>query len=250
MTAGTATPAGTLPRAGRILVVDGSAFFRGLLAEVLEEDGHEVLGAGCTAEVLARLDDEDAPDLVLLELGFDGGEGRRLLTEIRARHSAASVPVLVLTEIVASASDLERLAELGCDGVLNKLAPPDHLRFRVRSALRAGEGEQRVRRRVALSLGVRWREVGPGRPARTRGLSADGCFVCCADPPPVGTRVELQVEIDSPPRRLLLAGEVLRRQGGDGADEPAGFALRFTTIDPADRRALADFLARVERSGF
>jgi CheY-like chemotaxis protein len=232
-------------------VIDGSTFFRGLLAEVLEEDGHEVLGADRSSEVTALLEEEDAPDLVLLDLGVDGGQGRRLLSEIRARHPPAALPVLILTEIVASAEDLERLAELGCDGVLNKLAPPDRLRERVRSALHVGGVEQRAHRRVSLSLGVRWREVGSGRVARTRGLSADGTFVCCPDPPPLGTRVELQVEIDSPPRRLLLAGEVVRREEASrGPDEPAGFALRFTTIAPSDRRALAEFLARVERSGF
>lgn len=250
MTAGIEAPPETARRAGRVLVVDGSAFFRGLLAEVLEADGHEVLGAGRAAEALGFLDDEQAPDLVLLELGLDGGEGRRLLSEIRSRHSAEALPVLILTEIVASSADLERLAELGCDGVLNKLAPPDRLRERVRSALRTGDDDQRARRRVSLSLGVRWREVGAGRVARTRGLSADGTFVCCTDPPPVGTRVELQIEIDSPPRRLLVAGEVVRREDGSSDSEEPGFALRFTTIAPGDRRDLAGFLARVERSGF
>jgi uncharacterized protein (TIGR02266 family) len=236
-------------RAGRILVIDDSAFFRGLLAGMLEAEGHEVVDACGGQDISGLLDGEGRPDLVLLDLNLPERRGRRLLRQIRARFAPEELPVLALTEIVASDRDLERLSELGCAGALNKLAPPDHVRFRVRSALFPACEEARSRRRVALSLGVRFRLVGQAQCSRTHTVSPNGVFVRCSAPPPVGSEVELRLELGDPARTLLVGGEVVRVE--DVADEasPRGFALQFTRITSADRAALAEVLDRVEETG-
>lgn len=249
MSVDTLSPPESRCRAGRILVIDHSAFFRGLLAEMLQADGHEILDAGGSDEVCALLDAEDRPDLVLLDLSLPERQGRRLLKEIRDRFSPDELPVLALTEVVASARDLSRLEELGCEGALNKLAPADHVRFRVRTALHPHEEEERERRRVALSLGVRYRVVGEPQFARTHTVSPDGAFVRCSEPPPLGTEVELRLEVGEPPRLLLAAGEVVRIEEEEGEHGPRGFAVRFTKLTAADKACLAELIDRVHETG-
>lgn len=249
MSAGILSPPESRTRAGRILVIDDSAFFRGLLAEMLQAEGHEVLDAPASEELTDLLESEERPDLVLLDLGLPERRGRRLLRQIRKRYTPEELPVLALTEVVANDSDLERLATLGCAGALNKLAPADHVRFRVRSALFPSDQDIRDRRRVALSLGVRFRLVGEARFARTHTVSPTGAFVRSSDPPPIGSHVELRLELGSPPRILLLGGEVVRLEGGEDRGAPSGFAVRFTKMTTADRAALAEFLDRVDETG-
>ncbi len=157
--------------------------------------------------------------------------------------------MLALTEVVSSDRDLDRLGELGCAGALNKLAPPDHVRFRVRSAMHPPTEEERSRRRVALSLGVRYRVVGTAEFARTHTVSPDGVFLRSANPPPLGAEVELRLELRDPTRTLLVAGEVVRRETGGDENSPSGFAVHFTKIAPDDRNALAELLARVHDTG-
>lgn len=249
MSAGTLSPSEARTRAGRVLVIDDSAFFRGLLAEMLQADGHEVLDAPGAEELESLLDAEDKLDLVLLDLGLPNRRGWRILRQIRERFPPDELPVLALTEVVASGRDLDRLAELGCAGALNKLAPPDHVRFRVRTAMFPVCEEERSRRRVALALGLRFRLVGEPQFARTHTVSPDGVFIRSSDPPELGSEVELRLDLGDPPRTLLILGEVVRISESGDESGPSGFGVHFTKMAPSDRVALAEYLDRVDGTG-
>ncbi|HEX8674295.1 MAG TPA: response regulator, partial [Longimicrobium sp.] len=69
----------------KILVVDDERSIRFSLAELLEEEGHEVREAEHAPAALAAL--EAAPaDLVISDLSMPAMSGLQLLEEVRARH--------------------------------------------------------------------------------------------------------------------------------------------------------------------
>ncbi|HEU4558427.1 MAG TPA: sigma-54 dependent transcriptional regulator [Longimicrobium sp.] len=69
----------------KILVVDDEPSIRFSLAELLEEEGHEVREAPHAPAALALLDEAPA-DLVLSDLTMPAMDGLQLLDEVRARH--------------------------------------------------------------------------------------------------------------------------------------------------------------------
>ena len=69
----------------KILVVDDEPSIRFSLAELLEEEGHDVREAPHAPAALAMLDEAPA-DLVLSDLTMPAMDGLQLLEEVRARH--------------------------------------------------------------------------------------------------------------------------------------------------------------------
>lgn len=80
----------------RILVVDDAAEGRELLCRWLERRGYHPTASSSGAEAL-RLVDEGQFDLVLLDLAMPDLDGIEVLRRIRARHSSAELPVLIVT---------------------------------------------------------------------------------------------------------------------------------------------------------
>jgi PilZ domain len=96
--------------------------------------------------------------------------------------------------------------------------------------------ERRNEQRLDVTLPVRWEGVLDQQEATIANLSTGGCFVLS------GGQVELKellrLEILFPGAEpIYLWAEVV-----DTADE-IGFALRFTSIEDADRARLAGFIA-------
>lgn len=80
----------------RILVVDDAAEGRELLCRWLERRGYHPTASASGAEAL-RLVDEGRFDLVLLDLAMPDLDGIEVLRRMRARHSSAELPVLIVT---------------------------------------------------------------------------------------------------------------------------------------------------------
>ena len=114
-----------------VLIVDDHPVVRQGLRALLEvQDGIEVAGEagdGTTALALAA---EHAPDVILLDLKLPGMDGIAVLSELRARDSAARVLVLTSATEPASASLAVRS---GAAGVLYKYVDPDALVRAIRS---------------------------------------------------------------------------------------------------------------------
>lgn len=93
------------PFGRRILVVDDDRGLRHVLAELLQEAGHQVGSAGDGPEALAMLGDGSGFDLVLLDIGLPSMSGLDVLARIR---KMASPPlVIVMTADDTSATLLE-----------------------------------------------------------------------------------------------------------------------------------------------
>ena len=79
----------------RILVVDDEADIRGLLSEILAEEGYEVEVAADAASA-RRAAAREEPDLVLLDIWMPDMDGITLLREWSEKH-ALRCPVVMLS---------------------------------------------------------------------------------------------------------------------------------------------------------
>ena len=103
-----------------ILVVEDDDAIRGLVSEVLREDGYHVREATNGAEALETVQ-HITPDLIVLDLMMPVMNGWTFLEECRRTESCAEVPVVV----TSASHDLPRTADrLRAMGVRTCLAKP------------------------------------------------------------------------------------------------------------------------------
>ena len=124
----------------RVLVVDDDPRLQRTLTIALRAHGNEVVTAadGRTA-VQSVL--EDAPDVVILDLGLPDLDGTEVLRRIR---TSSSVPVIVLSARHESDDKIEAL-DLGADDYVTKPFGVEELLARVRAAVRrTGEVGQQI----------------------------------------------------------------------------------------------------------
>lgn len=115
----------------RILIVEDEASFSEALAYTLEKEGYDVTVAedGVSA---VDIFDQEAVDLVLLDLMLPGQPGTEVCRQIRQR---SQVPVIMLT---AKDSEIDKVVglELGADDYVTKPYSSRELLARVRAVLR------------------------------------------------------------------------------------------------------------------
>ena len=115
----------------RVLVVDDDARLLRTLSIALRAHGNDVVTAsdGRTAVLSAA---EDAPDVVILDLGLPDLDGTEVLRRIR---TTSTVPVIVLSARHESDDKIEAL-DLGADDYVTKPFGVEELLARVRAAVR------------------------------------------------------------------------------------------------------------------
>ncbi|HEU4450049.1 MAG TPA: response regulator [Gaiellaceae bacterium] len=104
-----ALPAPAAAAAGAsVLVVDDDARLREFVRVHLEREGCRVREAGSAEEGLAALD-EQAPDLVLLDVSMPEVDGWTMLRRVQERHGVETIPVIMYSgEVDASVQAVER----------------------------------------------------------------------------------------------------------------------------------------------
>jgi len=124
-------------QARRVLVVDDDADIRGLVQELLERAGYQVLTAPDGREALKLLYGE-RPDLVILDAAMPVLDGWQTLERIR---DLSDVPVLMLT---ARAGELDKVRGLkaGADDYITKPFGRQELLARVEAQLRRARPAQ------------------------------------------------------------------------------------------------------------
>jgi DNA-binding NtrC family response regulator len=118
-------------RPPRLLLVDDDLTFRLSTAELLRQDGYEVILAADGREAAAAVRDE-AFDLILLDLRMPGADGISLIEELR--RWGASIPILMITGFGSIESAVKAL-KLGADDFLTKPLDPEVLTSRVAELL-------------------------------------------------------------------------------------------------------------------
>jgi two-component system NtrC family sensor kinase len=123
------------PAPARVLVVDDEEEIRGMLAEILALDGHQVEQAANGREALARLA-ERRFDLVISDLLMPALDGPRLYERLRQDDPDMADRLLFITGDTLSASAQQFLERAGRP-VLEKPLTPDEIRGAVGAALRS-----------------------------------------------------------------------------------------------------------------
>jgi two-component system, OmpR family, response regulator len=146
-----------------ILVVDDDPQIRELLQEYLTENALRVSVASTGEQMTAILDNE-AIDLVILDLRLAGEDGMAIARTLRDK---SAIPIIMITGIRDEADRIMGL-ELGADDYLTKPFSPRELLARIRTVLRRTRGqaltearqrELRAYRFVDFELNLRTRRL-------------------------------------------------------------------------------------------
>ena len=139
MTGQTDTPNAT-GKGHKVLVVDDEEAVRELIELYLTKEGFEVIHAREGREAL-RVNGEQHPDLVILDLMLPGLDGWEVCRQIR---TGSRVPIIMLT---ARGEEVDRVVglEIGADDYVVKPFSPRELVARVKAVLRRGSapGEEK-----------------------------------------------------------------------------------------------------------
>src|SRR2546427_12046051 len=99
-----------------VLVVDDDPQVREVVRVNLEMEGYTVREAGNAEEGLAAVED-DAPDLILLDVMMPQVDGWEMLRRVQERHGVGSIPVIMFSgQLEAGTEALER----GAPGFVGK----------------------------------------------------------------------------------------------------------------------------------
>lgn len=122
-----------------VLLVDDDLELCALLATWLEQDGFQVEQLHDTASAMQRLDQDELPEAVVLDVMLPDGNGLELLRTLRNSHP--ELPVLMLS---ARGEPTDRILglELGADDYLSKPCDPRELTARLKAVLRRSQGNQ------------------------------------------------------------------------------------------------------------
>ena len=121
-------PVGLRRRGPLVLVVDDDAGLREYMRVNLELAGYAVREAESGEQALAAIEDQ-APDLVLLDVVMPGLDGWQLLRQLEERHG--SIPVIMFSGTVDEAAAAEA-ASHGARGFVGKPFDPEELLTRAK----------------------------------------------------------------------------------------------------------------------
>ena len=108
-----------------VLVVDDDPGVREVVRLSLELEGYMVKEAGGAEEGLAAVDNE-APDLILLDVMMPHVDGWEMLRQIQERHGAGSIPIVMFSGKV-DAQTAAQAAARGAQGFVGKPFDPQQL---------------------------------------------------------------------------------------------------------------------------
>jgi DNA-binding response OmpR family regulator len=134
----------------KVLIADDDADLRDLIAFTLSQAGYLVIKAA-DGPAAVRSFQEEAADLVVLDINMPGMSGFQVCETIRAR---SAVPVMMLT-VRGEEEDLVRALGLGADDYLTKPFSPRTLLARIKALLRRAGTESAApvsAGRIALDL--------------------------------------------------------------------------------------------------
>jgi len=126
-----------------ILVVDDEPNYRLIIAELLKDEGYEVLTAGCGEEAMGLVRSSDL-DLIITDMLMPGMSGQELLTEVKIFD--ANLPVIMITAF----GEVEKAVAAMQAGAFNYLTKPfnnDELLVSIKKAI---EHSSLVRENVRL----------------------------------------------------------------------------------------------------
>lgn len=220
-----------------VLVVDEADSVVRLLEIVLSRLNYQTLRATTSTEALgmARL---TSPDLVISETRLRDGSGFDLLNSLREGEATASIPVVFLSAL-DSPELRSRAREMGAQAFLTKplnvralyMAIEDHLEQRRRKYIR-----------LPLTLVVRVKAGDEVIALQTQSFGERGLFLKTHTPQPLGSRLELTVQLPGVGQPLAVEAEVVHSILPPVRTGYPGMGVRFLEIPPEVGRTFSDFM--------
>lgn len=134
---------------GRVLVVDDSSTARLKMSAAVRNLGHEVSTAGGGHEALKALQHKDF-DVVLLDILMPEMDGFQVLAALKANSRTIHIPVIVVSSLSDTMSNVVRAMELGAEDFLPKDFELPLLKSRISAGL-----EKSFRRHPAPEVTIR-----------------------------------------------------------------------------------------------
>lgn len=122
----------------RVLVVDDDQEICELLQEYLTKQGYVVNTVNDGEQMHRHIEQNDYPDLILLDVMLPGDDGFSLCQAVRR---TSSTPIIMLTAVSDDTDQIIGL-EIGADDYLAKPFNPRHLSARIKAVLRRVKGTQ------------------------------------------------------------------------------------------------------------
>ncbi len=229
-----------------VLVVSDSIVFREMLRRILLPHAEEVFTAGDRESARQVLAAYHELDLLVAETALPDGSGFELLAD--AAELCDPKPRGILISAHADPDLVRRAEDAGAVGLLAK---PISFRDLAR-VLKPSGGAEITRREPRRRLGGRANVLDARAPDDSdqgalrqlvwylRDVSASGAFLEADSPLPLGTRLELELELGG--RVIAVSAEVVRNQ------EPswrtgAGVGVRFVALGSETQARLSDWVA-------
>jgi CheY-like chemotaxis protein len=120
----------------KLLLIDDEDDVRRIARLGLERIGKMEVTEATSADEGIRKAEQDAPDVILLDVMMPGRDGPSALEALQANPKTRDIPVIFLTAKALS-SEVERLKSLGAAGILTKPFDPVKLPAEVKAVLDA-----------------------------------------------------------------------------------------------------------------
>ena len=221
----------------RILIVDDQPASVKLLAVKLGNEYYQTLTAMDGPSALEAVEN-DAPDLVLLDVMMPGMNGFEVCQRIKQNPKTMHIPVVIITAL-DSHQDRVRGLEAGADDFLTKPADDTTLFARVRSLVRLKHMLEQWRMHEATSERLGF--VGDAVAAMDNGTGAD---IVLVDDSTVQKdfiikaldadkdRVTVIEDYDASGKIVDLGGDVIVISLSTDSDAPLRLASRLRSLDP------------------
>jgi CheY-like chemotaxis protein len=205
-----------------VLIADDTTFVRERFAAALVEAGHRAVAVASATELMGALG-ELRLDLILLDLRVPLSRGLPLVGAIQER-TQRSVPLLVFSGTIASASEVRELSKLGVAGYINEYSATHHIMPALAPHLFPDSFNRRSGPRVALSLPISWRVGNSIATGVTMNLAVD-------------TRLHVRL-------RLPGLSEIEAPARVAWSDARQGMGVQFLRLDAYVQTALDDYVDR------
>lgn len=132
----------------QILVVDDDENTRSALAELLADEGYEVVTAANGLEALEQVQ-RAIPSVVICDVRMPRVNGLQVVQKLRARPATAHVPVIMVSAVAGRDRRLAALS-IGADDFVAKPIDMDELKARIQVQLRHVHHQRELERRSSL----------------------------------------------------------------------------------------------------
>ena len=219
-----------------VVIADDTAFVRDRFRAALEEAGHQAITVRSAVELLARIR-ADLPrlDLVVLDLRLPSASGVDLVRGIR-RLDEGRLPIVVFSGTIASAEEVRVLSSLGVAGYVNEYSAAQHILPSLAPHLFPDSFNRRSSPRVVLGIPVAYRYGNTIAAALTLNLSRGGVAIRTTNPLDPGSQLRVRLRLPGTKRDIDAEARVAWN------DRRVGMGLQFERVDPADQKAIDEFV--------